>query len=381
MRANNAPMSKGVYRITQLLNMVPFAAGVAVAVWFFNWQGVIGGIVVHAILAHVRDAIQRRLDARAAFAVWGTYLDPGFTGKIKYKTTNKRAPRLTGSREDDDDIFEMDEWLLADGALLDCRKGSKFKETPDPRYLAAQCDKEGKRFTVYDQTGKMIYDYGEVDAPAVFADLFRPEGGKSAAALAAVLGRSEATPLVPWRGLLMREDYLPDLRDDVLQKELAPRLTVTATLAAPADCSTLDEPIDLLMDPVRRLGVNGFPTPYLCENLTDAIGSEDGVCLFVKGCIIDEDFLAAEQRWYYRGRDSAWAALSDTLRDFSGAPVGRLLKIRSLTATSAVFEVDLHTKDAASGYVQASNRAMPFKAAIDVTAVPPTCEVQLAKFA
>ncbi len=379
--ANDAPIGKGVYRMSKLMYLAPFAAGAAIAVYFLDWKGVIGGIAVFFVLAQLRDAIGRRLNARAAFATWGSYLDPGFTGKIEYETSSERAPRLTGSGERHDHDDTADVWLLADGALLSCARGRRFEATPDGRYLAALGDQEVTLFTMYDQSGKVSHDYCEADAPAVFADLFCADAGIRAGALAAVTRRGKAMPLLPWRGLHLHEIYLPDCRDGVVRQQIAPRLTLTATLAAPVDCSMLYKPLYVMFNPVRRLAVNGFATPYFCKDLADAIASEDGVCLLVKGFIIGANFLSAGRRWYYRGRDGAWAALDDALKDLKGGHVGRLLKIRSLTATRAVFEVDLHAKGASSAYGQASTRALPFKVAIDAAAVPPTCEVQLQKFA
>lgn len=379
--ANNAPIGARAHRILQLVHMLPLIAGVAVAVYFLNWQGVVGGLVLFSVLAHLGEAIQRRLEARAALAAWGTYVDPGFTGKIKYKTTSKRAPRLTGRPDDDDDdIFMIKGWILADGAMLNCFKGKRFEATPDARYLAAELAAQCAEFTVYDQTEHVSYRYGEVDAPQVFAQLFSADRGVSAAALAAVLSRSQPTPLVAWRGLRLTEDWMLDWPDDVINKEIAPRLTLTATLLLPADCSKLEDPLETLIDPVRRLAVNGFATPFLCENLEDAIASVDMQCLIVKGRLIDDDYLFGEGRWYYRGQDGVWTTLDDELRDSDGKRAGRLLKIKSLTATSAVFEVDLLAGEAKGAYVQASSRAMPFKVVMDRAAVPPTCEVQIEKF-
>lgn len=292
--------------------------------------------------------------------------------EIKYQTTKKRAPRLTGTRNEDYD-FETEEWLLADGALLECVKGGRFEETPDRRYLAARYDEEGASFVLYDQTEHATYDYKEDDAPEVFTALFGADDAGRAGALAAVLSKGERTALIEFRGLWLVETSLLFTPENVLKKEIAPRLMLTATLALPDNCTTLDDPLDALEDPVRRLGVNGFATPYLCRDLTEAIASDDGVCLIVQGVLVYPDCQTSGRRWYYRGRDAAWTTLEDCMRDSSGNLLCRLLSIKSLSATSAVFNIDPNLREVGSGYLQASSHALPFKVAIDKTGATGRC--------
>lgn len=132
--------------------------------------------------------------------------------------------------------------------------------------LCARHDVGASSFLVYDKLDHIRYSYEADDAPEAFVNLFKP----GAEALAAILGRAERTPLRMVRGMWIEEDGLPEGNERVIKKVLAPNLVLTATLIAPDDLRTVAQPYDLLIEELQRLSINGFATPFLCEDLDHA---------------------------------------------------------------------------------------------------------------
>lgn len=291
--------------------------------------------------------------------------------------------------EADDDGVCRQSWILADGAMIDEVAGG-FDKSPDGRYLAARSDLRGTSFVLYDQVEHVRYWYDAADAGDVFIRLFRTppdagffaDGASGPDSLAAILATAERTPLFAWRGLWIEQDELARVGDDVLTRELAAGLVLTATVIGPADARTLENPYDLVDAPIRRIAVNGHKTPYLCEHLDQAMASDDGTMLIVKGCVIDEDYEPAGARWYLRRANRVWVTLDDALHSMAGNWSNDLGSIASLTQTGARFELGAPLPEDKDLFVFASTRARPFKvrAQADPSGGPATCLVPYQKF-
>ncbi len=372
------------------LGLAPYVIGLGIALVFRSWLGFIAGAGVFYIVAKAATQVKRRIKANAAYAAWGSSIKPGFTDAPTYKMATSPPPRVLYPGEPGDDGIGQREWLLADGAIIDDITG-ELDTSPDGRYLAARGEIDGTSFVIYDQVEHVRYWYDEPDAGDVFIRLFRApidsgfftDAGSGPDSLAGILGRAERTPLFAWRGLWLPEEELPDIVDDVLTRELAPGLVLTAAVIGPADARTMESPYALAASPIRRIALNGVATPFLCEDLKQAMASDDGTTLIVKGCVLDEDLDPAAARWYFRGANGVWITLDDDIDRKWGMSGGRLCKVTALTPTAALFELDWSLPEDCDLYVLASTRALPFKVRgeIDSFGGRSTCRVPYQKFA
>jgi hypothetical protein len=352
------------------LQAAPWVAGAAIALVMFSWQGVLAGAAASwLLLLIIRPAI-RRIHSRTMFAAWGAYVDPGFTGEPRRVQPSALLPRELETYERHADGGEPKDWLLPDGAWME-NVVAPLENSPDGRYVSARADLGCSSFLVYDKLEHVRYSYEDDDAPEVYPDLFRD------GALAAILGRAGRTPLRAARGMWFEQDGLPERRERVIRKALAPNLVLTATLVGPEDLRTLANPYELLIEEVRRLALNGFATPFLCADLEHAMASPDGNCLIVKGCVVDEEFSNEGERWYYRGPDGLWITLDSFVYRAGGGSCGYLCSIVALSATEAQFGIAFHAGTAGSCWIQTATQALPFRVAVASADGVATCRVPL----
>ena len=354
----------------------PYVAGLAVALVCFSWQGVVAGIVVAALLRMLSFPVIRRIHSRVMFAAYGAYVDPGYTGELALVTVSALAPRVLEPYDTRVDGSEPKDWLLPDGAWME-NVVAPLATTADARYVGARHDLAGSSFLLYDSVEHVRYRYEEDDAPTVYADLFAGSG----AAFAAVLAHAERTPLRAWRGMWLEHDALPEQRARTITKVLSSRMVLTATLVGPEDVRSVADPYELLIEEPRRLAVNGFATPYLCEDLEHSAVSPDGKNVLVKGCVVDESFCVDDQRWYFRGQDGGWIVLSPFVSNSSGSFSGYLESVAQLSATEAVFVIRTSSGAAGSCWIQTATQALPFKVPMTRVGGVLTCRVPLQKFA
>ena len=373
-------MSGSARTLIQVVKLAPFIAGGAVALYFFNWQGALAGAVVARLgqLA-VRPAI-RRSHGRVLHAAWGVYVDPGYTGEIRFGAASGKFPRVIGADDEETGSEQPKDWLLADGAWMEGVVG-ELHTSADRRYVGARSARGGDGFLLYDQTEHVRYSYDEDDADEVFDALFPAAGqaGMTPGHVAAMLRRAERTTLRAWRGMWLEHDMVPEHSESVLRKVLAPNLVLTATLIGPEDLRTVDNPGDLLIDQVRRLSLNGFPTPFLCEDLDHAIAAPDGKSLMVKGCVVCDEFSPDGDRWYHRRANGDWATLDAQTYDVASGESGYLQSIVSLNDREAVFGLHANIGEQGACWIQAATQPVAFKVAVDRTGATPTCRVPLEK--
>jgi hypothetical protein len=342
----------------------------------FNWQGVLAGAAATWLLRLISFPVIRRIHARTVFAIWGAYVDPGFTGEPRLVQVSTLAPRAVEEYEPNDDGSEPKDWLLPDGAWME-NVIAPLETSPDGRHVAARRDLRGSSFLLYDKQEHVRYDYAADDAPEVYGTLFSSGAGT----LAGVLARAERTPLHALRGMWLEADGLPEQGERIIQKVLAPRLMLTATRIWPDDLRSAAKPFDQLFEQVRRLSLNGFATPFLCEDLDQAIASPDGMSLLVRGCVVCEEFATDGGRWYYRGPDGVWATIDTFVYNSSRSFIGHLKSVAALTATEAVFEISVMQGDAGSCWIQTAKQALPFRVPVTTAGDVVTCRVPLQKFA
>jgi hypothetical protein len=354
----------------------PWVAGAAIALVMFSWQGVLAGAGATWLLRLISFPVIRRIHARTVFAAWGAYVDPGFTGELPLVQLSALAARQLDTYERHADGSEPKDWLLPDGAWME-NVVDPLETSPDGRYVAARRDLGASSFLLYDKLEHVRYAYEEDDAPEVFANLF----GSAAEPLAAVLGRAERTPLRALRGMWLAQEDLPEVSQRVIKKVVSSHLVLTATLIGPEDLRTVAKPYDLLFEEVRRLALNGFATPFLCEDLDHTIASPDGKSLVVRGCVICDEFATNGERWYYRGADGVWITIDTFVYNSSRSFIGHLTSIVELTATEAVFGISVMSGAAGSCWIQTAKQALPFRVPVTSAGDVVTCRVPLQKFA
>jgi hypothetical protein len=366
--------------LIRAVKLAPFVVGGAVALYFFNWQGLLAGAVLARMgqLA-VRPAI-RRIHSRVLHAAWGVYVDPGYTGEIRFGAASGKFPRVIGRDDEQAGSGQARDWLLADGAWMENVEG-ELHTTLDGRYVGARIYPAGESFLLYDQTQHVRYSYDNDDAEEVFDALFPGAGqaGMAEGQVAALLARAERTKLHPWRGMWLEKDMVPEHSETVLRKVLAPNLVLTATLIGPEDLRIVDDPSELLIDQVRRLSLNGFPTPFFCRDLDHALAAPDGKSLMVKGFVVCDEFSPNGDRWYYRRANGDWATLEAQTYDVASGETGYLQSIVSLGDTEAVFALHTNFGEQSVCWIQAARQPVAFKVPVDRTGATPTCRVPLEK--
>jgi hypothetical protein len=363
-------------KLVLCLQAAPWVVGAAIALAWFSWQGALAGAAATWLLRSISYPVIRRIHARTVFAAWGAYVDPGFIGEPRLVQLSTLAAREVEAYEPNDDGSEPKDWLLPDGAWME-NVVAPLQTSPDGRYAAARRDLRGSSFLLYDKLEHVRYDYEADDAPGVYGALFT----SGAETLAAVLGRAERTPLRALRGMWLDVDGLPEQGERVIQKVLSPKLMLTATRIWPDDLRTAAKPFEQLFEQVRRLSLNGFATPFLCQDLDQAIASPDGKSLLVRGCVVDEEFSTDGERWYYRGPDGVWITLDTFVCNSSRSFLGHLKSVTALTATEAVFEISVMQGDAGSCWIQTARQALPFRVPVTSAGDVVTCRVPLQKFA
>jgi hypothetical protein len=354
----------------------PWVAGAAIALVMFSWQGALAGAAAIWLLRLISFPVIRRIHARTVFAAWGAYVDPGFTGEPRLVQVSTLDPRAVEAYEPNDDGSEPKDWLLPDGAWME-NVIAPMQTSRDGRYVAARHDLGGSSFLLYDSLEHVRYAYEADDAPEVYGALF----ASGAETLAAVLGRAERTSLHALRGMWLGVEGLPEQGERVIQKVLSPRLMLTATRIWPDDLRSAAKPFELLFEQVRRLSLNGFATPFLCEDLDQAIASPDGMSLLVRGCVVDEEFATDGERWYYRGPDGVWITIDTFVYNSSRSFIGHLKSVTDLTATEAVFAISVMQGYAGSCWIQTARQALPFRVPVTSAGDIVTCRVPLQKFA
>lgn len=318
----------------------------------------------------------RRIHSRTVFAAWGAYVDPGFTGELELVPVSTTAPRETAAYDAREDGSEPKDYLLPDGAWMANVVGA-IESSPDGRYVAARRDLRGSSFLLYDKLEHVRYVYEADDAPDVFVKLFRV----GSASLAAVLNQAERIALQHSRGMWLEEDELPEPRKRVIKKALAPNLTLTATLIGPEDLRCVVNPYELLFEEARRLSLNGFATPFLCQDLEHAKASPDGKSLVVKGCIVEEQFAFERNCWYYRGPDGVWVTIDAAVFDDSHYSVGQLESVAQWSATDIVFAIRGVKGNVGSGWIQTATQALPFRVSVTHAGNVASCQVPIQKLA
>jgi hypothetical protein len=372
-------------------------AAVGLLTTWWDWYGIFGGIAAFWLLRKIGQFIIRRLHSHANFAQWGGYLNPGAKIDVKLAPPT-RGPRVLDTYDADADGAVAKDWLLADGTYVDRAVGG-LETTPDGRYTCARHDLQASSFTLYDLTEHISYFYAEDDAPEEFIRLFKSgldrsyfsTGSAGPGSLSAFLDKTKRTPMVASRGLWLEngddEDEDEDENDDeegaqplpLTGKTLAPGLVLSATHIGPADLRTAASPIYWMYVDVHRLTLNGFATPFLFRDLAPAVLSSDGKSLMVKGCVVNEDLYDDGARWHYRGADGVWFTLDAIARKADSSAGARLEKLLVLTATEALFSLQM-TFGARHCWIQASSRALPFRVPIIRENESATCVVPLKQF-
>lgn len=366
------------------LTLAPFGVAILVFAAVRGAPGAAAAVLAFFGLFQMCANRRARMIADIAYAQWGAYLPPGHPDGPTYAQRRGSGATVLRASEIGMGGPLVEEWLLDDGAVIG-EISQCWSSSADKRYTAAMTDaRQGHSFVVYDRSEHVCYHYENDKAGEIFSRLYGntidakllSSTEKNASVLESVLRCARREPYFGCRGLWLPEAMRDTVPADLITREIAPGIALSAAWHAPADLRTLANPFGPIELPLRRLLVNGAATGLWCYDL-QALAASDGQSFAVKGCVIDQQEDGGDGRWYLWRKDCGWIAMDDKICEADGELVGRLAAVTALADGVASFVVRLEKPAAKGGYVQTALHAAPLKVSINTEQDAATCQTRM----
>lgn len=363
-------------RIQTALTLAPLAAGLAIYLIFRSgWALAAGfGVLIVGILAcqHIRASMR----ARAAWALWGTYLNPGYLGPANFALTQETFPRVLESGEIGMGGPEEARLMLEDGAVLEWISNGPI-DSRDGRFAAAETDaRNHNSLLVYDRQLHLLYRYLGHDASRRYNTVFSkvithasmrspvkttPTPALDEQLLRQLLEDCTCVSLQFYRGLWLPPGMMPAGAAASAQRRIG-ALHLQAAPALPDDMRHLLSPLSFAAQQLCSLTVDGVASGLwvLGGALELAQASSNGCWLIVPGVVITPGMDTFASRMHVWRAGTGWHSIDAQVSDYAGDATGQLDGIISIKDLVVRFSCSW-PKAAGLGkhYLQTSWRAKP----------------------